>query len=496
LDATLIKTTFEELKQQYIDTKYLKVNDLKVAFYLGAYVADTAYNQNKYFNTNGVLKKLIGFLNNISWSKTITFFNTCEILQKKIQDAKARERMRAYYQQFGVRKKIYPQYRQLDFITTHIKGSLEKISEKDWNSKQEDLIIAFTLGYLIYLRLLNILFEKISRDDNQKTQTTAKAEDQELSWTQKQIQSIMKLPNFGNNLGFEIGLFFGIYYYLIASAQRKNFKTNALIKKIFYYLRNPDLNGFKYLLKHTINTNFKLISIQTTSNREREGARNKVRLPFLRYLEHTINLLVKFEDKLSIEDAIIGFLTGICIENDGKLFDITLKKESLKTEHKIRIKKGEKNENKQEKIIDPIPIDYVNYLEEIEFKSDEEKLAYYCGVYSETLNYKELNTFKTKKLLKNLFFRIRHFNFENLLDVIRFCCYADLIIWQEEMNTLNKESLSAFTTMPKIKSFIFQLLGKINMKNEKINENDLILAFMFGYQAKTTLYSRLNKEKD
>ncbi|MHA1854817.1 MAG: hypothetical protein ACTSYY_02140 [Promethearchaeota archaeon] len=474
-ESTIIQENIEDFYNQQFNfiskIDFFKEKDVCLIFHLGGLVNFTLYQQQKYFRTGGVLKRITPYLNYIDYIKTKDIIELCNHLQK------------------AVSKKEHKRY---SFITKLVNEQFDKINEGDFKSTQEDLIFSFITGYNFYNQCWNFINLKGKNDSISFDKFLPPLEYYKEQFPE--YKDLLLRKRIKNNNSLKLGILVGFYFFRTAIDQIWELKTKSLVKSINPLLKKIDLSVLKKLLKDIGIVVIKLSIIEQNRNESNSN------IMFLKYSDLHLNIFYLLEyQKLEFnsKNFIIGLWSALT------LMDLGMKKKSKITDHGNKDETNEpelKNLNEIEKIDDDLElknkryIDVNKYLEYIKNNCSSDinsQFSFIIGIFLNLMTYQERTLLGTNRLKKVSSFIIRHLNTNNLEHLMTEIIKVYIACW------LNQKSKSAriFSLIPEIRLKLIQLFGE--QLNKSYPEPDNLINLIKGYHCPRVLsWEKKENEKN
>ena len=438
------KNQFELILKKFKDGKYLQENDTNFMFYLGALLNDTIFRQQKYFRTSGLLKQIVPFYKYISIEKAEMILNICLRLQRSISRTKM--------------IKTSPLKKVAETL-------FNNISEKEFISSDEDLALCLITGYNLYSKAIFDVFSK------------------EKSYELQYIK-LWEFSNYKDNNSFKIGFLIAIYFFKIEEMQRKFLKTMSLLKKINRFLRKPKMKEAKKFLKEINSIALKVHSTMKYTSNKKSKIRNYLPGDFiqLRLFEY---LNMELDSDINSLELFLGFITGFIWRYNFRLHKIKLDIDPIK------------QVNEPERILknDQIVVTeehFIKSLIEKNFQNQNAETSYLLGILFQAISQDEEKILKTRSLLKQFSFLFRTFELKNIKKTYLEIFRVYIKLWMNKVKTTynpKEQTVKYFRKFPYIGAQLVFNFGKII---DFVNENNITLAFIQGYDSFRRLYNKLN----
>lgn len=476
IDYENIENLYQKIFKLLSKREFFKDPEAILGFHLGALVNDTIFRQQKYFKTNGLLKKTIPFINFIDLIQVKGIYQYCNRLQSDI--------VKKEY------KKLHPVKKS--FLIKIVNNLIDEFKVPVFRISQENLNLAFITGYNFYSRIWNIL--------NNKSKIL-KLEDfwPNLEFENKiypQINELMRKPKIVSNLSFHFGIYFGLYYFNISYKQKDKFKTVSLIKNGYKIIKDFNENSIKKLIAHINKVNIKISASNNNKNKS-DDSKNSFGV-FLVHNELELlcfNMLTKEDFVWDYNMVVLGVIAARTlidlnipssveskesdIELDGS--DITDLDENFLDEEKET--NSDENATSQDEKIFISYDEYKKYIEEREFSNLDNKLSFLTGIFLNRLSYSEKKLLNTERLKKRFSFLIKKMSYKNLENLIIEIFKSYISCWIKSNIVSEKESFIVF------KELRFDLIITFGeLDNFSIPEPDIILYLIKGYHCPRALF--------
>lgn len=452
-EEDLAKQAFmKQVEMIMIDNQYLQKKDCVLLLWVGAYLNDSIYKEKKHFRNRGMLKKITPFLNHVTLQTTHQLYEACKNLQILVAKRKRARGSR---------------------LRQDIATMFNEISADDWNSPQEDILLAFTAGFNLYSRGINTTFA----GDVSSQETLPENPQKRFEKIRTAIEDLKKYPFFApeSNPSFNFGLLLGIYYFEAQWLQQKVLKTGGLVKTLPTFLRYMNRKQAEVLLYHINKVVFKLASFPPRTQEERS-------LTGIWLLQANIQLelfgmLTNPRLKLEKANLSLGFLAGFNVVqglSDKSGFD-------------GEEGKGEESQSETNASKVPIFVSDEDYLEELEkrFLSPGEKVSFLVGILFNKITNDEGKLLGTNNLKKIFIPYFKNLIFENLLLLLSRVIYTFLSIWVKK-----RSRNQIYDVLPKIWHELLDTYGNLE---RAISEDEATLAFIQGYDSFSVLYNEIKQ---
>ncbi|MHA1375770.1 MAG: hypothetical protein ACTSR7_15920 [Promethearchaeota archaeon] len=450
-DLITVQHFFEKVTSNIQNTNFLLKKDSILLFYLGALINDTIYKQQRFFNTRGLIKKINPFLNFIGPIQITSIVNLCNSIQLKISK----------------KEKI-----KTSFLREIINKLLSEIQKKDFESSQDDLIATFSMGYSIYSKCWNFVFEKVNI--NQITFSSIVLEIIKKKEEQKDLEDIFRKSYIHNNDSFMLGFFVGSYFLTTALVQFKIMNTSSLIKHIPNFFKRINAKGIKIWMREITKVNFKISAHSKTNSNSM----------FL----FSSNLIIVTHFLLSMKKIILNeahFSLGFWLA----LTEFDLRMVKIKSRDQMdRLNEHESETNSEKKSEPWITFEeYESHIESYSESKPTSKLAFLTGIFLNRVNYYEDKLLSTKRLKKKIPLAMRHMDFGQLEKILKGIIYTYMLCWSKK-----KKQDQIFSILPRLRIKLFSVFGEI-IENEA-SISDITIHFIKGYKCPRELsWKRNNK---